>query len=425
MFAAILLLAAAVLLRESGGTGEGEELLFGAGEEAVDRFAIRNDSLDALFRKEGEEWRIEGPIEDRADPVRVEAILRAILETKIMRVVDEEPEDLAPYGLDPPAGMIAVAGETASIGARNPTADGVYVLRPPARAVLLADNALLSAATLSLDRVRDRALLRFPAQKTEVLVVRRGGETRTLRREGSGRWRIEELDVRANAPALGGLLSLLGLESIHSFDDSLMFRPGDEELSFRVVWEGGETSLRIGAAIEGTSLAVCAASDRENSSRIPRYAVDSLVVRIDRLLDRRLFARSPLEAEAVSFRSEDASFDLARREDGGWFLTMDGETFSAFAAHARAFLRRFESIEAARALAPGTIELPERAAWRITAGEEPVEIFETLRGLVARREGETGLLLLEEAVRPLLDVRAGYLLDHDPAPAADGLPEGR
>gem|GEM_PF-2947036 len=411
IFVAILLLAAALLLRERGGPAEERAPLFRARAETVDRLAIRNDSLDGVFRKEGDEWRIERPIEDRADPVRMEAILRAILETTIIRVVDEAPEDPALYGLDPPAGTIAVAKETASIGARNPTADGVYVLRPHARAVLLADNALLPAATLSLDRVRDRVLLRFPVRTAERLVVRRGGETRTLRREVRNRWRIEELDVRANAPELGGLLSLLGLEAIHSFQDSLPFRPGEGELSFRVVWEEGEVSLRIGAVIEGTSLAECAASDRENPFRVPLHAVDSLVVRIDRLVDRRLFARSPLEADAVSFRSEDASFDLARREEGGWLLTMDGETLPAFAAHARAFLRRLESIEAAGALPPGAIELPERAAWRIAAGAEAAEIFETRDGLVARREKETGLLLLERSVRPLLDVRAGHLLE--------------
>ncbi|MBM3319161.1 MAG: DUF4340 domain-containing protein, partial [Candidatus Eisenbacteria bacterium] len=197
IFVAILLLAAALLLRERGGPAEERAPLFRARAETVDRLAIRNDSLDGVFRKEGDEWRIERPVEDRADPVRMEAILRAILETTIIRVVDEAPEDPALYGLDPPAGTIAVAEETASIGARNPTADGVYVLRPHARAVLLADNALLPAATLSLDRVRERVLLRFPVRTAERLVVRRGGETRTLRREVRNRWRIEELDVRA------------------------------------------------------------------------------------------------------------------------------------------------------------------------------------------------------------------------------------
>ncbi|MFH1680753.1 MAG: DUF4340 domain-containing protein [Candidatus Eisenbacteria bacterium] len=391
--------------------GEGEPaLLFPRTEEPRDRLEIRSDSLEALFRREEGEWRIERPFPDRADPSRISGILVAIDAARVLRVVDDAPEGLVPYGLDPPAGSIAVPGGEVWFGTRNPSGDGVYVLRPPGREVLLADNALLPVATLTLGRVRDRVLLRFPARSVDRLAVLRGGSRTALRRLEPGRWLVEESGTRGDAAAVFGVLRLLAGDGVHSFQDSLPYEPGAEEIAVDLAWEGGEAGLRVGAAVPRTSLAQALATDRAKPFRIPLHLVDSLLVRAGGLVDLGLFAGNPLDARAVSFRSEEFSFELTRGEEGGWFLRAE-ETIPAFTPHVRALLRNLGRVVATGAVPPGSFSFREPAAWSIAVDAEAVEIAEDAGGLLARRAGEEGALRLDPAVRALLETRAGSLLE--------------
>ncbi len=55
-----------------------------------------------VVRRGKDEWELVNPIEDRADAIDSEGIVSTLRWDKVQRFVDENPEKLAPYGLDQP-----------------------------------------------------------------------------------------------------------------------------------------------------------------------------------------------------------------------------------------------------------------------------------------------------------------------------------
>ncbi|RPJ40684.1 MAG: DUF4340 domain-containing protein, partial [Candidatus Latescibacterota bacterium] len=355
------------------------------------RVALHTDSLDLLLVRDGETWRMEEPLRDDASGPAVRALLDLLRGARRVRTIASERGRSGDVGLDPPRGELRIDGETVLLlGAASPEEHGVFVRRGAGGETWLADASIAALLDLPRDRFRDRTVLGIDPGAVEAVIVRRAGGVRTARRVGPNRWRIEEAGVRADAFALAGVVALLVSDGVHSFQDDSPFDRGTVDLAYEVRWGGRTDTLLLGTDVPGTALVQARASGRKAPFRLPRHLVDSLGVRSDRLLDRRVFEKDALGADSVSYRSDAASFDVVRAGGGGWKVRM-GETLPADPPRARAFLRNLQDLRAARPLEAPAAEGAFRAACRIAVDSDAVEIGEIAGELAARRDGETGL----------------------------------
>lgn len=147
-----------------------------------------------LERGEGDRWRIAAPRPARADRIAVEQTLRQLASARVERFVDEAPEDLAAYGLEPPVLTVRVVQEGSAgerrlrLGRAADSLGGTYARRddrPPV--MLFSDDSLLRFLGRTVEDYRAKTLVEFEQGEVKKVVIAAGDSVWTiLRGEGEG-----------------------------------------------------------------------------------------------------------------------------------------------------------------------------------------------------------------------------------------------
>jgi hypothetical protein len=134
---------------------------------------IARGDQTATLRKVGDTWRVVAPVDAPADPAEVSNITTNLASADIQRIVDEQPKDLAAFGLTTPRMTLTftVAGEAAprvlQIGNKNPTGSDLYAKLPAAPRVFLISGYLESNFDKNGFQLRDKTLLAFDREKVD------------------------------------------------------------------------------------------------------------------------------------------------------------------------------------------------------------------------------------------------------------------
>ncbi len=407
----LLLVAAIVLLQRFLFEGDRyrTDPLFPSLAGGCTRFTLAGDSIDARLRLGAEGWVMEGSVSDRADSAAVEGILAIARSATIDALVEEDPRDLAVYGLEDPRATLSIGEDTVRIGAVDGRGGGLFVRYESGGVVYLSRPSLAAVGKIHPRRVRQRRPLLFPYREIEQVTLSRRGSVRTVRREGKNRWRLVEEGLLADPRAVWGIAGEIFDARIHSFRDTLPYDGGEDPLEIRISWPGGEEAVNIGAAVPGTSLLQWESTDRSLPFHLSAYVSDSLAARAGRLTDHRLFEESPLEAGRIVLRRGEREIVVEPREDrAGWRVWM-GESFSASGPKVRAFLRNLEGLRAYGTVVSSR-STAVRSDWSLSVDGREVAIEDRGDHLAARRAGDEGTLLLHGSVRSILDLRLADLL---------------
>src|SRR5579862_5320458 len=120
-----------------------------------------------LERHPGQPWEITRPKGVKADQNAANNLARAIAGCEITKTVVEQPDTLAPFGLDKPQVTVTVtttAGKTLpsiEVGKVTPVGFSAYIKYAGKPAVMLTSSAFPSGMTKTLDEMRDRELMSF------------------------------------------------------------------------------------------------------------------------------------------------------------------------------------------------------------------------------------------------------------------------
>src|SRR5688500_11512931 len=100
-------LGAWVLLGERGevrekGVAPPVSELVGMKSDEVTRVELQHAGRTIVLAKAGKEWRVEKPIQARADDAQVQQMLDGLLKGTLDHVVEEKVADYKQYGLDKP-----------------------------------------------------------------------------------------------------------------------------------------------------------------------------------------------------------------------------------------------------------------------------------------------------------------------------------
>jgi hypothetical protein len=146
-------------------------------------------------RKEGDGWQIVSPITSPAAMAEANAMTSALSQMDTVRVVDEQPSDVATYGLNPPRVSVQFTSADGKpsgkllIGERSPTGAGMYAKREDqARVFLIAEYQGSSFDKTTFD-LRDKTVLAFDRGQMDSLEVERGGQKTAFTRKDNN-WTI-------------------------------------------------------------------------------------------------------------------------------------------------------------------------------------------------------------------------------------------
>lgn len=174
--------------------GSAGKVFAGVNAEAVEEVRItRAAGETTTLRKVDKVWRIVAPIDAPADQSEAANTASNLATADIQSVVDEQPKDLAPFGLATPRVTVAFKAGTQSgtllLGDKNPTGSDLYAKLPDSPRVFLVSGYLDGTFDKSTFQLRDKKLLAFDREKVDRLDVTSGTTAVSVVRQGDA-WSV-------------------------------------------------------------------------------------------------------------------------------------------------------------------------------------------------------------------------------------------
>jgi hypothetical protein len=204
--------------------------------EDVSRVAFNHGEGGATLEieRKGDNWTIVKPKRYPADKAAVQEVLDTITSAHVADFIDDNPSDLAKYGLVDPSLSVELYGgktnarESMLFGFKQPevSKSAVYVRRGEGNdrpIATVADNVFI-AANKTFSDLRDKTVLAFDPPKVERVKLLGGPIDETLQRAPGGKWNVTGAGktVPAEVPVVESLLDQLhGLKATKIPEDPM------------------------------------------------------------------------------------------------------------------------------------------------------------------------------------------------------------
>jgi hypothetical protein len=185
----------------------------------------RGEQLIAVEAAGEQNWKLVAPLEAMADKAKITDFVSAIHGAKVKEFIEETPQDLTRYGLNPPRWRLVffVGDERAEksllLGDEDSAKGGIYAKRGAMDNVFLLDAKLVEKLPKEVSDWRDRRLMAFKRDEVERFEIHVGDEvTEVVCTENCGkipddRWQIKQ-PLQAAADAIKVRTWLRNLEEL-------------------------------------------------------------------------------------------------------------------------------------------------------------------------------------------------------------------
>jgi len=307
------------------------------------------------------EWRLVEPIKAEADSSLLSGMVDGLKGLKIDQVVAENPEDLAPFGLESPKMTIEVRmteGEpqppALRVGGKSPVGANSYARREGEDKVLLLSASLETQFDKSLFDLREKRLFLFNQSEVESLrILKQGRPWLEMARE-DGQWLlISPLRAPADEEEVGKILSKLTGLRARSFEaeegaDLASFGLADPAWTVEVGLspDHARVSLVIGSAgrDEGRETVFAKRGETPGVVNLDRDVTEALAAGPEQLREKKVFAFKSWEVEKVELDLEGTSVALEKTDEGKWWIRSPIEARAA-AARISPFLSSLSRLE--------------------------------------------------------------------------------
>lgn len=314
--------------RPVGPEAEARPKVFDVEADKIVELMVRSGADRTVLRKVDGEWRIVEPIEAKADQAEVSALTSSLASLENVRVVEEEPSDIAQFGLDNPSVEVGfrTEGEKAMrhlrLGDRTATQGDMYASRG-GKQVFLVPSYLDTSFTKSTFDLRDKSILSFARDKVDRLAIEGGSAPKTLEKSGSD-W---TLTAPLRAPAdYGTVESLVGrletgrMSAIVEQQAADLKRFGLDKpaLSVTVGTGSSQATLQVGSKAD-TGAYYARDASKPLVFTLESSLVDELQKPANDLRNKDVFAFRPFNATALELTRGDevVSSEKTKMEDGG------------------------------------------------------------------------------------------------------------
>jgi hypothetical protein len=314
--------------KPAGGEVAETPKLFAVKADAIAEVSVKSAGGDATtLKKVNGAWQITAPLATAADEAEVSGIVTGVTTVDASRTVDENPGDLAQFGLAEP--RIVVGFKTADgklsrqllIGDKTATNGDLYAKLPGEKKVFLISASFESTFNRSTFDLRQKTVLAFERDKADRVEIRSGSSTVALAREGS-EWVLKSpLAAAADYGTVEGLIGRLQTAQMKAIttQDAADLKPyGLDKPDAAVTVGAGSaraTLLLGGKSDAGT---IYAKDDsRPMVFTVESSLLDDLKKPADQLRRKDIFAFRAFNATAIEISRGAATLSFERVKGGG------------------------------------------------------------------------------------------------------------
>lgn len=260
-----------------GGPAKGK--VYALEADAINEVKLTYNGETSLLRKSDAGWAMIEPLQTEADPAEAASLAQALANLELVRMLDENPGDLAPFGLAEPPIAVEFKGTGVSgslkLGRKNPTQGELYAQKNGEKAVFLVSSFQETNFNRTPFDLRDKKILKFDREKADAVTLVRDGVTMSLAREGS-EWKVTApVASRSDYSTIEGLLTRLSSANMSKLVDS----DGNDLARFGL--DKPVMTITVGA---GSAKTVLEVGKTENEQTFARDASRPLVFTVDTTL---------------------------------------------------------------------------------------------------------------------------------------------
>jgi hypothetical protein len=196
-------------------SGDAREKVFAGTEaDAIQEIAVKSEKGErtALKKADGN-WQIVEPVTASSDSAEVSGITSNLSNLEVQSVIDENPQDLKQYGLDPARVEVTfkAGGQERRllIGRKTPPGTDVYAKVGDNPRVFLISSYLDSTFNRGTFDLRDKSVLAVDRDSIEAVSITTGNSAVRFNKAGN-EWRMAApVEARADNSAVDGLVNRL------------------------------------------------------------------------------------------------------------------------------------------------------------------------------------------------------------------------
>ncbi len=177
------------------------------------------------LKKTGADWNLVTPVDDEADSATMGTLLAAFTSTQSERTVDENPKDLAPFGLKEPILKVRARKDSSSpwtevrVGGDTAVGFNSYVQMGDKPAVLTASRNLKASFDKDPSALRNKKLFKISRGDINSLEVQTPRETFVLAKGEGEDWLLARQGLPADAGEVNKTLNAIVEAKAKSFAD--------------------------------------------------------------------------------------------------------------------------------------------------------------------------------------------------------------
>ena len=327
---------------------------------------LRSPDRDlVLERTKDNGWKIVAPITADADRETADGIANNIAGLQITGTAEDQPADLAPFGLAIPAVVVTITTKDQKtlpaimVGKQAPIGNSGFIKRADQPAVLLVANVFAAQVNKQVNDLRSRTVFKRKAPEAQKIVIERGADTFELQRTGDN-WQFAKPQVYpADKEAVTAMLATLDNARAGEF-----FSNGGADLgkyglaipALKITLYGsrdasGETlafGFKQPAASGNATFALSGDPATHPVYTLTNDVVAAVNKSFDDLRDKTVMRFDPAKAARITFAGGPLNETLTRGADGKWSVTSGGKTAAAEPPVAQSLIDQLHDLKATR-----------------------------------------------------------------------------
>ena len=350
----LILVGGYIYFFQAGKSEEETKKLFNIKADDITRIVLKYPDQEIEVARTNGAWKLVKPIKANADPSAVSTLTHEIADADVKRTVDDNPTDLAPFGLAKPDVTVVASTRDKTlpgveVGRKSPIGYSVYIKTTDNPAVLLTSGAFGPGTKRTVSDLRDHTLMSFKVDDVNKLTVKQDGLPPVELEKEQGNWKIVK-PVKYNADSNGvrtllASLSNARIDEFTSDNPANVSRYGLDKPALEVsIYTGpgqSHQTLEFGQreAGPGKDDYYVQRGDKPNVYTVHNYVFSDANKSLNDLRDRTVVAFDPDKVQQIKFTGNGKSFSVARATDDKWTET-DGGKSDADPAKVRQFLDR-------------------------------------------------------------------------------------
>lgn len=327
---------------------------------------------DASFTaaKQASGWAIESPEKARADLTTLNKIINGIANLSVTKFIDDTPDSLRIYGLEPPRVSVTLVSKNASAPAGSedeegnttkttvafgsPIEESVFarLTGDDSQTVFEVPKTVLDNVAPALSAVRDKRIVELMPMRVQTFTLTtQSGQSLTLSRDGVN-WLIAPSGPMvpsqvAEPVAVNDVLNTLRDLKADGFEESARpeFGLDNPRMTLKIEQQGkpDPVVLKLGALTPSRTGAYIRNETEDFIAVIPIDAAGKLVVEPVAFQSRNILSLKPERVASISIRALSQSITL-RRENDSWQMASPIDA-AADNASVNALLKELSSLK--------------------------------------------------------------------------------